>query len=190
MLTRLHAVHSEENIVFWIAVEFFRAQHIGTPKTSEAMRKKFSFSLKMGADMTTTGGFQGMHQAKPGCSLEEQMLQHSFDSLNLMDMPEPQVKLLNDAVRIYKTFIQAESAHWVALASKTVDEIRARIETGDVDINLFAKAQHSVYDAMKSELFPRFVKAVKLNPIEYSSQDRFELPDNTITILEDESIQL
>ncbi|KAH9258235.1 hypothetical protein BASA81_003284 [Batrachochytrium salamandrivorans] len=177
-------VHCEENVVFWIAVEYFRAEHCATPRSSDAMRKRLSTTLKIGETFECTGAFQGAQQTDSANTLHSRMLR-SYDALALMDMPETQLQLLNDAVRICKTFLEQESPHWVSLEDRTANEIRNKIAAGDVDVNLFAKAQAVAYDSLKRDLFPRFVAAVNNDPHTYSSNDTLDLPGISVTMLAD-----
>ena len=181
------SVHSEENITFWIAVEFFRAQHMSTPKTSRAMRKRFSTALNMGEDLSLSHEFEFTSENR---KVLEKELVLAFDDLNLMEMPENQLMLLNEAYRIYKTFMEEGSKHWTSLDDTTCEHVRTRIMKGDVDINIFSEAQRKVYHVMLMDLFPRFLKAVQNDPLTFSTQDRFELPEGTIKNLNDEEVHL
>lgn len=170
-------------MVFWIAVEYFRAEHCATPKTSDALRKRLSSTLKLGENFEPTGEFQGAQQKGPS-ALQARLLR-SFDTLALIEMPEAQLKLLSDAVRICKTFLEQEAPHWVSLEDRTANEIRDKIAAGEVDVNLFAKAQAVAYDSLKRDLFPRFVAAVRDDPQTYSSSDTLDLPGISVTMLAD-----
>jgi hypothetical protein len=182
-LTEWVKVKAEENVVFWVAVEFFRNQHISTPNTGAMMRKRFSETLKTPVYEDGIENVQ-IYKINPRHSvmMEDLMTREKLESLQL---DESQLNLLSDAARVFKTFLEDEASHWACIEMRIVDEIRNKIKAGEVDPNLFSKAQHQAFQTMNIDLFPRFLKAIVENPQRYSTGERFELPTQTISELEE-----
>ena len=173
-------VKAEENIIFWVAVEFFRVQHISTPNTGATMRKRFSEAVRTPIEDVEE---EVLFKINPRHSvMMEQLI--TIDKLRSLELSEAQVLLICDAARIFKTFLEDGAPHWTCMDVKIVDEIRNKIKQGEVDINIFQKAQSYVFHSMNSDIFPRFVKAILENPQKYSGSERFELPKETIEELE------
>ena len=108
----------------------------------------------------------------------------SFEKVKAMDLTDSQLSLLNDASRIFRIFLEDGGPHWTFIDIKLVDEVRSHLKSGEVDVNIFRKAQLAVYQTMNIEIFPRFVKAILENPEKYSTGEKFELPPETIEQLE------
>jgi len=142
------------------------------------MRKRFSEAMK-GPVVTEEEIF---HSAPRHSVMMDQYL--TLDRIREMGLSDAQISLLSDSARIFRTFLEDGASHWTFIEPKLVDDIRNHLKAGDVDINLFAKAQSAVYQTMNVEIFPRFVKAILENPQKYSTGEKFELPPETIEQLE------
>jgi len=108
----------------------------------------------------------------------------SMERIREMDLSDAQIDLLTDAARIFRVFLEDGGPHWTCIDTKVVDEIRSLLKRGEVDINIFSRAQHGAYQTMSTDIFPRFVKAILENPQKYSTGEKFELPRETIEQLE------
>ena len=142
------------------------------------MRKRFSEAMKEPIEETE----EIFHFDPRHSVMLDQYL--SIEKVRQMNLTDSQVGLLTDAARIFRVFLEDGGPHWTFVDPKIVDEIRSHLKLGEVDINIFAKAQQSVYQTMQVEIFPRFVKAILENPQKYSTGEKFELPKETIEQLE------
>jgi hypothetical protein len=162
-------------------VEFFKVQHVSTPKTSAKVRKRLSQNLRgLDVNEADTGPLfvgEGRHS----------VLMDKFwtpEKLAALDLSESQKALLRDALRIFTTFLEDGAPHWACVEKTIVDGIRTTLKSGEaVDIGLFNRAQGQVYGTMQSDTFPRFIKAIIANPEKYSSGEKFELPEDLIQAL-------
>jgi len=166
-------------VSFWVAVEFFKVQHVSTPKTSQRVRKRMSENLRSlknleVADESEKGLFS---VGEPRHSLVGSVL--TPERIAELDLTEHQKAMLRDAVRIFSTFLEDGAAHWACTSPQIVSDIRAQLKSGNaVDISLFNKAQATVYATMQTDTFPRFLKAILDNPDKFSTGERMELPDD------------
>jgi hypothetical protein len=162
-------------------VEFFKVQHVSTPKTSAKVRKRLSVNLR-GLDVNNSeDGPLFVGEGRHSILMDKYW---TPEKLAALELSEPQKALLRDALRIFTTFLEDGAPHWACVEKKIVDDIRNILKSGEaVDIGLFNRAQAQIYGTMQSDTFPRFIKAIIANPEKYSSGEKFELPEDLIQAL-------
>ncbi|KAJ1941587.1 Bud site selection protein, Revert to axial protein 1, partial [Linderina macrospora] len=99
-------------------------------------------------------------EARPGADNTELPLLAPTNSINEPkgDLPT-QAEIRRGAERLYFQYIQTNAPNELLLSSQMRDEISMRIERdGRIDPELFAPAKRHVYEVMRHESFPRFLR--------------------------------
>ena len=172
------SIQASENINFWVAVEFFKVQHISTPRSSGKARKRFSENLRsLDAGELNKTEDENVFGSTPGRQSVKMVDIITPEYLSKLDIPDAQKLIIKDAARIFSTFLEDNAPSWCFMEPKMVDTIRRKLKSTDVDLSIFNRAQDFVYNTLNVEIFPRFLHKVIAEPEKFSSMERFELPD-------------
>lgn len=100
-----------KNVSFWVACEFFKVQHVSTPKTSARVRKRLSENLRNLKVAEEDPEHPEMFKTEPRHSvLMDKVL--TPDKIAELDLSDHQKSMLRDAVRLFTTFLEDGAPHW------------------------------------------------------------------------------
>jgi hypothetical protein len=177
--------HAAENVLFWAAVEAFKAHSYSKPNVAligvlDAARASASAS----ASATATGSalsaahsqipasragaaaVPGVALRKKKCSVAE--TQFHINMAATLKLPMERVAAIIDALKIYETFLQDGARLWVCVTPSVRDEIAKtllRHPEGLRQALLFHKAAREARATMEKDLLPRFLSKRRDDPL-------------------------
>lgn len=150
------------------AIEFFKIQHISTPKSRTVARKRLSEqlgNLHLGDEDEDPVMFTHANPNKNGVP----------DAGTDEGMNEAQRAIHKDATRIFRTFFEEGAPHWCCVDDHVISEMRNTLKSGEaLDVSFFSHAQQQIFQMMQNDTFPRFIKAVLADPDRFSTGERLE----------------
>ncbi len=173
--------HAAENVLFWTAVEAFKAHGYMKPNLAlsavlDAARASaeaapgsaLSAAARAPGPANRAGAaaVSGVTLRKKKSSLAE--TQFHINMAATLKLPMERVAAIIDALRIYETFLQDGARLWVCVTPSVRDEIAQtllRHPEGLRQASLFHKAAREARTTMDKDLLPRFLGKRRDDPL-------------------------
>jgi len=141
--------HSNENLLFWQAVEAFTKHRYTRP--NEELK-----AILEQADATAR---------KKKSNVADTRMHMNF--AQKFKLPMARVGVILDALKIYEVFLQDGARMWVFITPKVRTEISKILlkEPEKTKQGIFAKAAHEAYVTMEKDMLPRFLDLKRDNPV-------------------------